>query len=141
APPAPILQIGVQIAKAVPARVERLFVQLEPAAPGRVEVRRQSHRDHQATAVIAADRPDTFDALQRDARLLQRSLHDAGLRLDSDDLTFSLKREQTHDQAREHAPFSLPADDAGDQAPVIARAAEPPPLRWFHGLRTLDIRI
>ena len=141
APPAPVFQIGVQIARAVPARIDRLLVQLEPAALGRVEVRLEFHRDNQVSAMIAAERPETLDALQRDARLLERSLHDAGLRLDSDGLTFSLKREQAQDEAREHAPFALPADDVGDQSLVTTRDDEPPPLHWFHGLRTLDIRI
>ena len=97
--PAPVFQIGMQIAKAAPGRIDRLVVQLEPAALGRVEVRLKFHRNDQVSAVIAAERPDTLDALQRDARLLERSLHQAGLRLDSDGLTFSLKREQAHHQA------------------------------------------
>ena len=105
-PPAPVFQIGMQIAKAVPGRIDRLVVQLEPAALGRVDVRLKFHRNDQVSAVIAAERPDTLDALQRDARLLERSLHQAGLRLDSDGLTFSLKREQAHHQAREENWFA-----------------------------------
>jgi hypothetical protein len=41
-PPAPVFQISMQIAKAVPGRIDRLVVQLEPAALGRVEVRLKS---------------------------------------------------------------------------------------------------
>ena len=87
----------MQIAKAVPGRIDRLVVQLEPAALGRVEVRLKFQRNDQVSAVIAAERPDTLDALQRDARLLERSLQQAGLRLESDGLTFSLKREISMD--------------------------------------------
>jgi hypothetical protein len=140
-PPPPMFQIGVQIARAAPARIDRLFVQLEPASLGRVEVRLEFHRDNQVSAVIAAERPDTLDALQRDARVLERSLHQAGLRLDSDGLTFSLKREQAHDHAREERRFASPAGEFGDQPLPAAQGTEPPPLQWFRGLRALDIRV
>jgi hypothetical protein len=139
-PPAPVFQIGMQIAKAVPGRIDRLVVQLEPAALGRVEVRLKFQRNDQVSAVIAAERPDTLDALQRDARLLERSLHQAGLRLDSDGLTFSLKREQAHHQAREQSWFAPGADERADQ-PLLAVRDQPTSLHWFGGLRALDIRV
>jgi flagellar hook-length control protein FliK len=135
-----VLQIGMQIAKAVPGRIDRLVVQLEPAALGRVEVRLKFHRNDQVSAVIAAERPDTLDALQRDARLLERSLHQAGLRLDSDGLSFSLKREQAHQQAHEETWFGPSAGQRADQPPLPARD-QPPPVHWFRGLRALDIRV
>jgi hypothetical protein len=139
APPAPVLQIGVHIARAVPARIDRLVVQLEPAALGRVEVRLKFHRDDQVSAVIAAERPDTLDALQRDARLLERGLHQAGLRLDSDGLTFSLKREQAHHQAPEDPWFAPSAGGVADQP--LPAAHNQALLHWFQGLRALDIRV
>jgi flagellar hook-length control protein FliK len=139
-PPAPVFQISMQIAKAVPGRIDRLVVQLEPAALGRVEVRLKFQRNDQVSAVIAAERPDTLDALQRDARLLERSLHQAGLRLDGDGLTFSLKREQAHHQAREESWFASSASERVDQSARPAHE-QPPPLHWFRGLRTLDIKV
>jgi flagellar hook-length control protein FliK len=138
--PAPVFQIGMQIAKAVPGRIDRLVVQLEPAALGRVEVRLKFHRNDQVSAVIAAERPDTLDALQRDARLLERNLQQAGLRLDSDGLTFSLKREHAHHQAREESWFAPAAGERADQ-PLLPVRDQPPPLHWFRGLRALDIRV
>jgi hypothetical protein len=138
--PAPVFQIGMQIAKAAPGRIDRLVVQLEPAALGRVDVRLKFHRNDQVSAVIAAERPDTLDALQRDARLLERSLHQAGLRLDSDGLTFSLKREQAHHQAREENWFAPSRNERADQ-PLLPVRDQPPPLHWFGGLRALDIRV
>ena len=139
-PPAPVFQIGMQIAKAVPGRIDRLVVQLEPAALGRVEVRLKFQRNDQVSAVIAAERPDTLEALQRDARLLERSLQQAGLRLDSDGLTFSLKREQAHHQAREDNWFAPSASERADR-PLPAARDEPPAVYWFRGMRALDIRV
>lgn len=137
-----MLQLGVHIARAAPTRVDRLLLQLEPASLGRVEVRLEFHHDHQVSAVIAAERPDTLDALQRDARVLERSLQQAGLRLDSDGLTFSLKREQAHDQPYGERRFAPLAGDFADQ-PLLAapHGREAPPLQWIAGLRALDIRV
>ena len=140
APPAPMLQLGLHIARAIPARVDRLLVQLEPASLGRVEVRLEFHRDNQVSAIIAAERPDTLDALQRDARALERSLHQAGLRLDSDGLTFSLKREQAHDEPRDERRLAPSAGDLGDR-PVLPAHGHEPPLQWFRSLRALDISV
>jgi flagellar hook-length control protein FliK len=134
-----VFQIGVQIARAAPARIDRLFVQLEPAALGRVEVRLKFHRNDQVSAVIAAERPDTLEALQRDARLLERSLHQAGLRMDGDGLTFSLKREQAHHRAPEQGWFA-PAEGEPAVQSVVA-AHDQAPLHWFRGLHALDIRV
>jgi hypothetical protein len=138
--PAPVFQIGVQIAKAVPGWIDRLVVQLEPAALGRVEVRLKFHRNDQVSAVIAAKRSDTLDALQRDARLLERSLQQAGLRLDSDGLTFSLKREQAHHQAHDENWFAPSAGERADP-PLLPARDQPPSVHWFRGLRALDIRV
>ena len=73
--------------------------------------------------------------------MLERSLHQAGLRLDSDDLTFSLKREQGHEHARDEHRFAPPAREVGDQPPPASNGTEPLPLQWFRGLRALDIRV
>jgi hypothetical protein len=140
APPA-ALQVGVQIAAAAARRVERLVVQLEPAALGRVEVRLDFSHDNRVSALIAADRPETLDLLQRDGRALERSLQDAGLKLDGDGLSFSLRQEQRHPQERGGAPHTMPS--RGSPAdPAATGDAEPARLtRWLGVERVLDISI
>lgn len=139
APPAPAVQLGVQIAAAGQQRIERLFVQLEPAELGRVEVRLEFTQDHRITAVIAADRPETLDLLQRDSRGLERSLQDAGLRLGADGLSFSLRQEH---RGERHAglPGPLHPPGAGLPDPAAARD-DPAPVRWIGSRRLLDIHI
>lgn len=80
--------------RAVHGRIERLVVQLEPADLGRVEIQLDFGDDGRVGAVITAERPETLDALQREAHGLERSLRDAGLRPDGGGLSFSLKRDQ-----------------------------------------------
>ena len=45
-------------------------------------------------AVITADRPETLDLLQRDARALERALQDAGVKLDNNALNFAHREDQ-----------------------------------------------
>ena len=87
-----IQQIAVNIAKAIQGGTDRIIIQLKPAALGRVEVRLEVTADGRVQAVVTADRPETLEALQRDARGLERALQDAGLRTDSNSLSFNLKQ-------------------------------------------------
>lgn len=84
-------QVAVQIQKAAGQGHDRISIQLKPADLGRVEVRLDVGADGRVAAVISADRADTLDMLQRDARILQNSLQNAGLQADSNSLSFELK--------------------------------------------------
>ncbi len=116
-------------------------MQLEPPALGRVEVRLEFSRDNRVSALIAADRHDTLDVLQRDSRALERALQDAGLRLNDNGLTFSLRQEQRQ-QGRGGAPAMPlrrdPAAGPADPAPPLDAIR---PARWLGVHRVLDIHI
>ncbi|WP_184446220.1 flagellar hook-length control protein FliK [Rhodospirillum centenum] len=89
--PGPAAQIHVQIERAVADGGPRSFtVHLEPEELGRVEVKLE-FQDGRLHALVMADRPQTLDLLQRDARLLERSMEQGGLRLQQDGLQFSLR--------------------------------------------------
>jgi hypothetical protein len=141
-PPAPVVQLGIHIAAAASRRIERLVVQLEPAALGRVEVRLDFTHDNRVSAVIAAERPETLEVLQRDSRALERGLQDAGLRLDQNALSFSLRQEQRGQERGAGTPGTWPAFEArpgsgsGADRPDDAR-----PAYWIGAHRVLDIRI
>jgi hypothetical protein len=89
--------------------------------------------------MIAADRPETLDVLQRDSRALERSLQDAGLRLADQGLNFSLRQD--------HRQQQQPGDGAASPASPAPLpfgpdpAEEASPARWFRAERVLDIRI
>ena len=122
-------QVAVQIQKSLSQGNDRISIQLKPAELGKVEVRLDVGHEGRVTAVITADRADTLDLLQRDARILQHSLQDAGLRADSNSLSFELR---SQGQANDHAQngtgsnSGLAETGAGDGGP-IDRAA--PPMR------------
>lgn len=95
-------QISVNIQKAVKDGTDKISIQLRPAELGRVDVRIEIAADGRAHVHVTADRSDTLDLLQRDARDLARALQDAGLRADAGNLQFSL-REQAADQRQGRA--------------------------------------
>jgi hypothetical protein len=136
----PALQIAHQIVRAAHQRVERMVVQLEPAQLGRVEVRLDFGHDGRMSALIATDRAEALDLLQRDARALERSLEQAGLRLDSGGLSFALKRDGGHGQASYGAPGSeLPGDPGSPKGGADQDAQHGPPVMLT--LRLLDLQV
>ena len=84
-------QVAVRINKAISDGVDRITVKLNPADLGQIDIRMEIGPDGKFNAVFAADRPQTVELLQRDARELARSLQDAGLRTDAGSLSFNLR--------------------------------------------------
>ena len=96
--------------------VERMTVSLRPASLGAVDVQIDSADDGSIRTTFLVQRPETLDLLQRDARLLERALSDAGLNVSRDSLSFSLS-----DQQGRHAGFEADGgtgqgDGAGGEA-------------------------
>jgi flagellar hook-length control protein FliK len=118
-------QVAVQIQKSLSQGNDRISIQLKPAELGKVEVRLDVGHEGRVTAVITADRADTLDLLQRDARILQHSLQDAGLRADSNSLSFELRSQgQAFDDTRSGTGNRGGFEDAGtDDGMLIDRAA------------------
>jgi len=90
APPNLNEQISVQIKKAVSQGTDRIRIQLKPAELGRLDIQLEVSQDGRVAAIVNADRPETLDMLRRDARGLQQALQDAGLQMDSNNLSFNL---------------------------------------------------
>ena len=119
-------QVAVQIQKSLSQGNDKISIQLRPAELGKVEVRLEVGHEGRVTAVITADRADTLDLLQRDARILQSSLQDAGLRADSNSLSFELRGNgQTFDQAHDGTGNARGSGDAGVDGVGSPDAAAP----------------
>lgn len=131
-------QVSVTIQKAIKDGTDRITIQLRPAELGRVDVRIEVAGDGRTLVHVAADRSDTLDLLQRDARDLARALQDAGLRADTGSLQFSL-REQTAEH-RERRARGAAANGAGALNGVAAEAETAPV--WTPTIRPgrVDIR-
>ncbi|MCR4376895.1 MAG: flagellar hook-length control protein FliK [Rhodospirillales bacterium] len=84
-------QVNVQISKAIADGMDKINIQLRPAHLGRVEVQLEMTTDGRVTAMVTADNKDTLDLLKQDSRELQRAMREAGLQMDSGDLSFNLR--------------------------------------------------
>jgi len=82
-------QISVKIQKAVSQGIDRIRIQLKPAELGRLDIQLEVSQDGRVAAIVNADRPETLEMLRRDARGLQQALQEAGLQMDSTNLSFS----------------------------------------------------
>lgn len=94
----PAEQLRVTITQAFQAGMDRVIVQLEPAELGRVDVRLDLSSDGRAQILIQADNRETLDLLQRDARLLERALQEAGIDADAQTMDFNLSQGRDEDE-------------------------------------------
>lgn len=85
-------QVQVAITRARGVDSDRITIQLNPADLGRVEVSLDVRQDGTTQLNITADKRETLDLLQRDARSLERSLQDAGVKADAGSMEFNLRQ-------------------------------------------------
>jgi flagellar hook-length control protein FliK len=78
----------------------RFTIRLDPPELGRIDVNLSVNGHGHAQAVLAVEKPQTLELLQRDAPALERALKDAGLELGGN-LSFSLKEEGRSQFARD----------------------------------------
>lgn len=86
-------QIKVNITRAAKAGLDRVTIQLKPVELGRIEIKLEMSEDHKVRVTVIADTKDTLNLLQTDSRTLERTLNDAGLRTDANNLHFNLRSE------------------------------------------------
>jgi len=138
-------QIAVDIKKAIAAGKDQITINLKPADLGRIEVKLEVGADGQVSAQVRAERPETLELLQRDARGLERALQEAGLRADSGTLSFGLRGENgPHGQngANQNGDqrFGDPTD-RHDQAADEAANASPAPIAARLGDGRVDLHV
>lgn len=120
-------QIAIGISRAMQEGADRLTVQLKPAAMGRISIELEVGHDNRVIAVIAAERADTFELLQRDSKALERALNDAGLKTDAGSLSFDLRGEGRERDSDDSAPQNIAGSIAlpEDMPPEAAAAMKP----------------
>ncbi len=96
-------QIALQIVRSLPNGIDRFSVHLQPAELGSVDIQLNFEGSGRVSALITVERAETLELLQRDSRLLERSLGDNGLKLSNDGLNFTLK--QDHQQQQQGQGF------------------------------------
>jgi flagellar hook-length control protein FliK len=123
-------QIAFEIARHAVDGVNRFQIRLDPPEMGRIDVRLVLDKSGGMTAHLTVDRPETYDMLQRDVRVLERALAQTGLDANKTNLEFSLRQnpfsQQNSDQGQnQHKDVTgwldeaddVPADPAGTTLP------------------------
>jgi chemotaxis protein MotD len=112
----PLAAVGIEIAARAQSGGNRFEIRLDPPELGRIDVRLDVDRDGHVTSRLVVDRPETLDALRRDAPDLERALQQAGLKTSDNGLQFSLRdqsfagRDQSFQQQQQQATPTFVAD-------------------------------
>lgn len=109
-------QVQMALTTATRDGMDRITLQLEPADLGRVEIKMDIAADGRTQLSFVVDKAETLDALSRDARSLERSLQESGIKADAGSMQFNL-RQQPQPQ------FSDMGGDAKDGSPSQQQAA------------------
>ena len=104
-------QVFVQLTKAVQNGQNKITVQLRPEELGRVEVKLDIAGDGRVKAMVMADKPETLDLLQKDSRVLERALQEAGLKTDNNSLSFNLQGREGNGHAHLSANAGANSND------------------------------
>jgi flagellar hook-length control protein FliK len=95
-------QVAVHIKKNVADDVDHFTINLHPAELGRIDIKLDIGADGRVNAMVAVEKAQTLELLQRDSRGLERALQDAGLQTDSNSLNFSLRGDGNQSQGNDN---------------------------------------
>ena len=120
--------LALRITSAAQAGQRQFEIMLDPPELGRIDVKLEFSSDGQLRAHLTADRHDTLDLLQRDARMLERTLQTQGLKMEDGSLQFSLR-----DQGNGQGDRAANGDGTGLNGDIDTDAGEtedaPIPIR------------
>ncbi|WP_162937985.1 flagellar hook-length control protein FliK [Kiloniella sp. EL199] len=108
----PADQLSIHIKKAIGDNKDSISIKLHPSELGRVDVKLEIVDGNTMKAMITAERPDTLDMLQRDSRMLEKALQEAGLKTDGQSLSFSLKQDGSEQGAKSDQGSELAGSDS-----------------------------
>lgn len=138
----PAEQVKVHIQQLVKSDADRIQIKLSPASLGKVEVTLEISPDKAVQAIVYAEKPETLDMLERDARVLQQAFEEAGMKFDQDSLMF--KHGQSGNSQTELAEDSGSSEngaemDGEDSDTGDIPANEQPSRRQHDGMLDLEI--
>ncbi|PWC42566.1 hypothetical protein TSO221_21370 [Azospirillum sp. TSO22-1] len=122
---APAMQLADQIVRVADAGGGEFRIELTPADLGRVHVV-AGVNDGRVALTVQVEQADTLRLLMRDVHQLERALGEAGLRLDTDTLQFSLRGDEQ--QRGFSAQGETPNGGRGQAWTVAAQAASADPV-------------
>ena len=118
--------VAVKLAGAAAAGGGRITIKLNPEDLGKVDVKLELGKDGLVRATISAEKPETLDMLQRDSRVLEKALQEAGLKTDQQSLAFDMRggngQPADRDQGGPASDGRMAGDDPTSGEPQAADA-------------------
>lgn len=133
----PTQSIALSIAQKAQNGLQQFEIRLNPPELGRVNVRLEFGKDGQVTTHLIVERPETLDLLNKDARQLERALTEAGVKIENDGLSFSLKEQDTKESDQDQSANGFEQSASSDEE--INEIT--PAFRRITGPNGLDISI
>ena len=93
-------QVKVNITKSAVKGVDTIEVRLKPEDLGHIEIKMQI-KEGRLHAHIISSRPETMEALQKDAQILEKAFNDAGFQTDDSSLSFSYRGDGQADRRQD----------------------------------------
>lgn len=93
-------QVKVNITKSAVKGVDTIEVRLKPEDLGHIEIKMQI-KEGRLHAHIISSRPETMEALQKDAQILEKAFNDAGFQTDDSSLSFSYRGDSQSDRRQD----------------------------------------
>ena len=113
--PVPLDALAVHIARKIESGSSQFEISLHPADLGKLDISLTVGQDGRVQAVLRAERTETLELLQRDARALEQQLRQAGLEVGSNALSFQLSNGNGQRNGSLLAsPFAPKAQNDGD---------------------------
>ncbi|WIY52257.1 flagellar hook-length control protein FliK [Devosia sp. YIM 151766] len=110
-------QLAFELARQVQDGNTRFQIRLDPPELGKIDVRLDIDKTGQVHARLTVEKSETLDLMQRDQRVLERALQQAGLDSSKTNLEFSLKQNPFAGQDGQDRP--------GDRQPFGGGGGEP----------------
>lgn len=130
--PVPLDALAVHIARKVESGSSQFEITLHPADLGKLDISLTVGEDGRVQAVLRAERTETLELLQRDARTLEQQLRQAGLEVGSNALSFQLSNGNgQRNSGLLASPFAPKAQNSGD-------ASDDQPTTTFFTVRKRD---
>ena len=107
---------------------------------GRIDVKMEFAENGHLRAVVSAEKSDTLELLQRDARALERALQDAGVKTDSNSLSFQRGQERNAGKEAHEDGSAGRHDAARDDQDALEEGDGPLPRGSIHD-GNLDIEV
>ena len=132
-------QVKVNITKSAVKGVDTIDVRLKPEELGHIEIKMQI-KNGKLQAHIISSRPETMEALQRDAQVLEKAFNDAGFQTDGNSLSFSYRNEGNQAQEQSAQLRNFISEVFEQEAQSDVEMAEAANQNWS-AERGLNIRV